>query len=66
MMLDFETNQVILFDSCAFWGHNEADLGTWRSSRYTMGRPFFREYQKAMQISEPQEDWDDRNALYSM
>ena len=29
MMLDVETNNIILFDSCAFWGHNEADLGTW-------------------------------------
>lgn len=66
MMLDVETNKVILFDSCAFWGHNEADLGTWRAPRYKMGRPYFKEYQLSMQISEPQEDWDDRNALYAM
>lgn len=66
MMLDAETRKVILFDSCAFWGHNEADLGTWRAPRYKMGRPFFEEYQRSMQISEPKEDWDDRNALYAM
>jgi len=65
-MLDTDTNAVIIFDSCAFWGHNEADLGSWRASRYKMGRPFFKEYQKAMGISEPQEDWDDRNALYAL
>ncbi|KUI53183.1 Protein-ribulosamine 3-kinase, chloroplastic [Cytospora mali] len=66
LKLDVETKKVILFDSCAFWGHNEADLGTWRAPRYRMGRPFFREYQRAMQISEPQEDWNDRNALYAL
>lgn len=66
MMLDAKTNRVALFDSCAFWGHNEADLGTWRAPRYKMGRPYFKEYQRVMQISEPAEDWDDRNALYAM
>jgi protein-ribulosamine 3-kinase len=65
-MLDNDTNRIIIFDSCAFWGHNEADLGSWRAPRYMMGRPFFREYQKAMGISEPQEDWDDRIALYAL
>ena len=31
-----------------------------------MGRPFLKEYQKVMGISEPQGDWDDRNALYAL
>lgn len=53
-------------DSCAFWGHNEADLGTWRAPRYKFRRPFVEEYQKAMGISEPRGDWDDWNALYAM
>ena len=66
VMRDSDTNEVIIFDSCAFWGHNEADLGSWRAPRYRMGRPFLKEYQKAMGISEPQEDWDDRNVLYAM
>ena len=66
VMRDSDTNEIILFDSCAFWGHNEADLGSWRAPRYRMGRPFLKEYMKVMGISEPQEDWDDRNALYAM
>lgn len=66
MMLDAKTKNIVLFDSCAFWGHNEADLGTWRAPRYKMGRPYFEEYQRVIQISEPAEDWDDRNALYAM
>jgi protein-ribulosamine 3-kinase len=65
-MLDASTGKVVIFDSCAFWGHNEADLGSWRAPRYKMGRPFFRHYQKTMGMSEPQVDWDDRNALYAM
>ncbi len=65
-MLDSDTGEVIIFDSRAFWGHNEVDLGSWRAPRYKMGRPFFREYRRAMGLSEPQEDWEDRNALYAV
>lgn len=65
-MTDKHTGGVVLFDSCAYWGHNEADLGTWRAARYGMGRPFFAEYHKLMDVSEPKEDWDDRNALYAL
>lgn len=65
-MPDADTNEIMIFDSCAVWGHNEADMGTWRATRYRMGRPYFKEYQKAMGMSEPQSDWDDRNALYAM
>ena len=64
--LDSDTQEVIIFDSCAYWGHNEADLGTWRASRYKLGQPFIKEYQKVMDKSEPQADWDDRNALYAI
>lgn len=66
VMLDSDTYKMIIFDSCAHWAHNESDLGTWRASRYKLGRPFIKEYQKLMGISEPQADWDDRNALYAM
>ncbi|KPM41145.1 hypothetical protein AK830_g5440 [Neonectria ditissima] len=65
-MTDKNTGHIMVFDSCAFWGHNEADLGSWRALRYKMGRPFFNEYQKKMGVSEPKADWDDRNALYAL
>lgn len=61
-----DTNKIMIFDSCAYWVHNESDLGSWRAPRYRMGRPFFKEYQRAMGILEPQGDWDDRNALYAV
>ena len=65
-MPDSVTGEVMIFDSCAFWGHFEADLGSWRAPRYTMGAPFFTAYKKFGFWSEPTEDWDDRNALYAL
>ena len=65
-MPDGNTDKIMIFDSCAFWGHNEADLGSWRASRYKMGTIFFNEYEAVMDFSEPMGDWDDRNALYAM
>ncbi len=53
-MLDAGTDKIMLFDSCAFWGHNEADLGPWRAQRYQMGRPFLREYQRMMGMTDPE------------
>ncbi|OAL33465.1 hypothetical protein AYO20_07321 [Fonsecaea nubica] len=65
-MPDADTDKVVLFDSCAMWGHHEADLGSWRAPRYRMGRPFIKEYQKKMGMDFPVNDWDDRNLLYAM
>ena len=65
-MPDADNDEIILFNSCAYWGHNESDLGSWRTPRYRMGKPYLREYQRVMDISEPRRDWDDRNALYAV
>ncbi|KAL9043839.1 MAG: hypothetical protein Q9214_002984, partial [Letrouitia sp. 1 TL-2023] len=65
-MPDANTEKTIIFDSCAYWGHNESDLGSWRAPRYRLGKPYLKEYQRVMGISEPRRDWDDRNALYAV
>ena len=65
-MPDADTDTIMLFDSCAYWGHNESDLGSWRAPRYRMGKRYLREYQRVINPSEPRGDWDDRNALYAM
>jgi protein-ribulosamine 3-kinase len=65
-MLDADTRDIIIFDSCAFWGHNEAELGPWRAPCYRLGQPYLQQYQKVMGMSEPHADWDDRNALYAL
>lgn len=66
VMMDANTDEIIIFDSCAYWGHNESDLGSWRAPRYRLGQPYLKEYQKQMGQSAPKEDWDDRNALYAL
>jgi hypothetical protein len=43
-----------------------ADLTAWRAKRYMLGPPYMEEYHKIVPKSEPKEDWDDRNLLYSM
>ena len=65
-MHDADSGEIMIFDSCAFWGHNEAELGSWRAPRYKMGRAFLEEYQRVMGMSGPQEDWEDRNLLYAL
>ncbi|KAK4694508.1 hypothetical protein P7C71_g3089, partial [Lecanoromycetidae sp. Uapishka_2] len=65
-MPDAATGEIMIFDSCAYWGHNESDLGSWRAPRYRMREPFLKEYRDLMGMSDPEEDWDDRNALYAM
>ncbi|KAL4883878.1 Fructosamine/Ketosamine-3-kinase [Aspergillus karnatakaensis] len=64
--VDAETRAVVVLDSCAFWGHNEADLGSWRAERYNLGREYLAEYVAVMGVSEPRGDWEDRNALYAI
>ncbi|RKK89758.1 hypothetical protein BFJ68_g16633 [Fusarium oxysporum] len=60
------TGKPIVFDACVFWAHNEYEIGTWRALRYRFGKAYIKEYQKHFPISAPEEDHDDRNALYSM
>ena len=63
---DKATNQPLVFDACCFYAHNEYELGTWRPTRYKLGRPYVNAYHKHLPISAPVEDHDDRNALYSI
>ena len=65
-MLDANTDEIVIFDSCVMWGHNEADLGSWRASRYRMGTSYIQEYQRRIEVAVPQNDRDDRNLLYAL
>ncbi|KAK8131984.1 hypothetical protein PG999_000157 [Apiospora kogelbergensis] len=60
------TNELIMFDSCAYWGHNEADLGICRNPRYKLGPAAIREYFQHVPMSEPTADFDGRNHVYAM
>ncbi|KAI0600588.1 hypothetical protein F4775DRAFT_544622 [Biscogniauxia sp. FL1348] len=63
---DVDTKQPILFDSCAFYGHNEIDLQAIGDPRYVLGIEFVDMYKNEVGASEPQEDFYDRHDLYGI
>ncbi|KAK8062557.1 Fructosamine kinase-domain-containing protein, partial [Apiospora hydei] len=77
VQIDASIRVPIIFDPCCFYGHNEieanakihrlqVDFQSMRSARNTLGQEFMNTYKNEVGASEPQEDFDDRNALYSM
>ncbi|KAJ5691112.1 Fructosamine kinase-domain-containing protein [Penicillium malachiteum] len=66
--IDKETGQTIVFDPGCTYAHNEMDFGTWRCSWARQFRvPIYMElYQQHIKPSDPQNEWDDRNRLYSL
>ncbi|KAH8682724.1 Fructosamine kinase-domain-containing protein [Xylariales sp. PMI_506] len=66
VQIDASTGQPVLFDSCSFYGHNEMDFQSMRAARNTLGQDFVNAYKNEVGASEPQEDFDDRNVLYSL
>ncbi|KIW96275.1 uncharacterized protein Z519_03343 [Cladophialophora bantiana CBS 173.52] len=63
-----ETGNTIVFDPGCTYAHNEMEFGTWRCSwAFHFNSPtYMRLYQQHIQPSEPVEEWDDRNRLYSI
>lgn len=61
---DASIETTMLFDSCAFRGHNEAGLALWTSKRYWPQELFVEECIRRMGVSQPREDLDDRGKLY--
>lgn len=66
---DLATGQVIIFDpdECMY-AHNEIEFGTWRCSWAThfVSPAYITAYQREVPPSEPVDEWDDRNRLYSI
>jgi protein-ribulosamine 3-kinase len=66
-VMDAKTGEVFVFDVCSFYGHNEYDTGNWRAPRHRLSnRAYIRNYKRNFLVSEPVEDWDARNLLYSL
>ena len=63
---DLSNDQPIVFDACCFHAHNEYELGPWRPVRYKLGRRYMKAHRTLFPISAPEEDHDDRNALYAI
>lgn len=63
---DAETGQPIIFDAASFYAHNEYELGVWRQPWNKIGAAYRKEYHKHFPKSRPEEDCDDRQALYAV
>ncbi|PSN69320.1 hypothetical protein BS50DRAFT_599592 [Corynespora cassiicola Philippines] len=66
--MDLKTGEDILFDPGSTYAHNEMEFGTWRCSwAFHFNSPtYMRIYQRHVEPSEPVDEWDDRNRLYSL
>ncbi|POS78998.1 hypothetical protein DHEL01_v202601 [Diaporthe helianthi] len=66
--MDMETGKIVIFDTGCTYAHNEMEFGTWRSTwaAYFNSPTYMRLYQREIEPSEPVDEWDDRNRLYSL
>lgn len=62
-----ENGEIVIFDACSFYAHSEMEVGIWRSERVRLrSRTYMREYLRHIGISEPADEFDDRNRLYAI
>jgi protein-ribulosamine 3-kinase len=66
--IDRETGETVVFDPGCSYAHNEMEFGTWRCSWafHFSSSVYLLQYQRLVPPSEPAEEWDDRNRLYSI
>ncbi|MCJ1399879.1 hypothetical protein MMC11_003082 [Xylographa trunciseda] len=64
--VNIKDGKPIVFDPCCFWAHNEYEFGNWRPKRNMFTEEYFAAYQLYYPKAIPEEDYDDRNALYAM
>jgi protein-ribulosamine 3-kinase len=63
----YETGDIYVFDSAAFYAHNEMEIGDWRCHYNKIHNKIYtRTYLRHYGPSEPREEWDDRNRMYSI
>ncbi|OIW23750.1 hypothetical protein CONLIGDRAFT_657379 [Coniochaeta ligniaria NRRL 30616] len=65
-IIDESTGEGIVYDPSSFWAHNEYELGNWRHKRNKFTHRYFQMYHTHIPKSEPEGDFDDRNALYGV
>ncbi|KAI0965500.1 Fructosamine kinase-domain-containing protein [Xylaria arbuscula] len=64
---DKETNAIYIYDACSYYAHHEKEVAIWRVAHHQMTHDkYWREYFKYYPPSEPLEEADDRNRLYSV
>ncbi|KAJ5646091.1 hypothetical protein N7490_002463 [Penicillium lividum] len=64
---DSNTGEIYIYDACAYYAHHEKEVGIWRCEHHNMkGEEYRNEYFRNYMPSEPIEEFDDRNRLYSV
>ncbi|KAH6604302.1 hypothetical protein Trco_007748 [Trichoderma cornu-damae] len=63
---DRDIEEGIVYNPASFWAHNEYELGNWRPERNKFTRRYFEAYYSHIPKAKPEEDYDNRNALYSL
>ena len=62
-----ETGDIILFDASSYYAHNEMEIGDWRCPYNKIHSEVYTEtYLRHYGMSEPIEEWDHRNRMYSV
>ncbi|KAL8670218.1 MAG: hypothetical protein Q9168_005232 [Polycauliona sp. 1 TL-2023] len=62
-----ETGNIYIFDAAAFYAHNELEIGDWRCFYNKIHDEVYTStYLENYPPSEPKEEWEDRNRLYSI
>lgn len=64
----FDNGELIMYDVGSYYAHNEMDLGQWRADfcSHLRSQVYTQAYLRCYPAAEPQEEFDDRNRLYSL
>ncbi|KAL8647101.1 MAG: hypothetical protein Q9210_005753 [Variospora velana] len=65
---DFETGEIYVFDASVHYAHNEMEIAMWRGkfNKVVSSKVYLNSYLSRMGISEPAEQFEDRNRMYSV
>ena len=64
---DRVTGNLYVFDAASYYAHNEMELGIWRCDHHRLKSKAYKiDYLRNFEASEPVDEWDDRNRLYSV
>ncbi|KAK3376113.1 Fructosamine kinase-domain-containing protein [Lasiosphaeria ovina] len=65
--VDAADGEPFVFDPGSCYAHNEYEIGDWYAARHRLSKAEYVEsYKRYFPPTEPKEEWDDRNLLYSL
>ena len=62
-----EDGEIYVFDASVYYAHNEMEIAMWRGkcNKFLSAKVYLNAYLSRMGVSEPVEQFDDRNRIYS-